>query len=107
MSAEQFRRTIQQSISVALKKRVGTGTGLTVKQLAYSLRVDQQTVWKLLNGYNAPSGPVLMALIAFFDCSFANEILEPAGCQVAKIGDARSHALRKVAEGMAELRKLG
>jgi hypothetical protein len=107
MSAEQFRRTIQQSISVALRKRVGPGTGLTVKQLAYTLRIDQQTVWKLLNGYNAPSGPVLMALLTFFDASFANEILEPTGCTVAKITDARAVALRKVAEGMAELRKLG
>jgi hypothetical protein len=106
MSAEQFRRTIPELIAVALTKRVGPGKAMTVKQLAYALRVDQQTVWKLLNGYNSPSGPVLMALLSFFGADFANEILGSTGCVVAKLSDARADALRKVAEGMAELKAI-
>lgn len=80
---------------------------MTVKQLAHALRIDQQTVWKLLNGHNSPSGPVLMALFTFFDAAFANEILESTGCTVAKLSDRRAAALRKVAEGMAELKAMG
>ncbi len=107
LSADQFRRTIPELIAAALTKRVGPGKAMTVKQLAHALRIDQQTVWKLLNGYNSPSGPVLMALISFFDSSFANEILGATGCTVAKVSDARAEALRKYAEAQEELRRLG
>lgn len=82
-------------------------SGLTDIILAHAIGVSRQTVWTWLNGINQPKGHHLVALIGFFDSSFANELLGPtAGCTVAKLSDVRADALRKVAEGMAELKAM-
>lgn len=107
LSDEQSPRTIGKRVADALRRRVGSGHAVTIKQLAYAIRISEQTVWNLLSGNSDPSGRVLMGLLTFFDSAFANEILEPTGCAVAKLGDARADALAKVAEGMEALRRLG
>ena len=107
MSCEPLHRTLRDRLAVALRRRVGIGKAITPKQLAYALRLSPGTIDNLLNGNNDPSGRALMALLTFFDASFANEILEPTGCTVAKLSDARAEALRKIAQGMEELRRLG
>jgi transcriptional regulator with XRE-family HTH domain len=107
VSEERSSRTIGKRVADALKRRVGAGRAVTIKQLAYAIRISEQTVWNLLSGNSDPSGRVLMGLLTFFDSAFANEILAPTGCTVAKLGDARAEALAKVAEGMEALRRLG
>lgn len=107
VSCEALHRTLKERLAVALRRRVGIGKSITPKQLAYALQLSAGTIDNLMNGNNDPSGRVLMALLTFFDSAFANEILEPTGCTVAKLGDARAEALAKVAEGMEALRRLG
>lgn len=109
MSDQQSSRTFGELIAAALRKRVGVGRAITVKQLSYALQISEQTVWNLLSGNKSsgPSGRVLMALLTFFDAAFCNEILAGTGCTVAKLTDARAEALRKISEGMATLRELG
>ena len=89
VSCEPLHRTLRDRLAVALRRRVGIGKAITPKQLAYALRLSPGTIDNLLNGNNDPSGRALMALLTFFDASFANEILEPTGCTVAKLSDAR------------------
>lgn len=107
MSLEQEHRTLRDRLAAALRRRVGIGKSVTPKQLAYALQLSAGTIDNLMNGNNDPSGRALMALLTFFDESFAAEILEPTGLTVAKLSDRRAAALRKVAEGMAELREIG
>ena len=107
MSLEPLHRTLRERLAAALRRRVGIGKSVTPKQLAYALQLSAGTIDNLLNGNNDPSGRALMALLTFFDESFAAEILEPTGLTVAKLSDRRAAALRKVAEGMAELREIG
>jgi DNA-binding transcriptional regulator YiaG len=98
---------LPELLSAALKRRMTPTSGLTDIMLAHALGVSRQTVWTWLNGINQPKGHHLVALINFFDASFANEILGPtAGCTVAKLCDARASALLKVAEGLAELKAM-
>jgi DNA-binding XRE family transcriptional regulator len=106
---EKFTKAsgLPELLSAALKRRMTPTSGLTDIVLAHALGVSRQTVWTWLNGVNQPKGHHLMALLTFFDASFANEILEPTGCTVAKLCNRRAEALRKISEGMAALRELG
>lgn len=107
---EKFTKasSLPELLSAALRRRMTAATGLTDIILAHALGVSRQTVWTWLNGVNQPKGHHLVAMIRFFDSSFANEILGPtANCTVVKLGDARATALRKVADGLEELRRLG
>lgn len=107
MSCPSEHRTLRERLAAALRRRVGIGKSITPKQLAYTLQLSAGTIDNLMNGNNDPSGRALMALLTFFDESFAAEILAPTGLTVAKLSDRRAAALRKVAEGMAELREIG
>lgn len=104
MTSTDFPRTLGVRISAALWRRINAGA-INRKHLQHALGVSAGTIDNLLNGNTDPSGRVLMGLITFFDAAFCNEILEGTGCTVAKIGDARQAALRKVAEGLAELQR--
>lgn len=100
--------SLPELLSAALRRRMTPTSGLTDIVLAHALGVSRQTVWTWLNGVNQPKGHHLVAMIRFFDGSFANEILGPtANCTVVKLGDARESALRKVAEGLEALRRMG
>jgi transcriptional regulator with XRE-family HTH domain len=101
----ELPKTLGTYVSEALWRRINTGA-ITRKHLQYALGVSAGTIDNLLSGNGDPSGRVLMALLSFFDSAFANEILAPTGCTVAKLSDARAAALRKVAEGMAELQQM-
>lgn len=105
MSCAENPRTIGKQISDALWRRVNTGA-ITRKHLQHALGVSSGTVDNLLSGNNDPSARVFMGLLTMMDAAFANEILAPTGCVIAKLSDARSAALRKVAEGMAELQRM-
>ncbi|TXH35270.1 MAG: hypothetical protein E6Q98_15880 [Rhodospirillaceae bacterium] len=96
-------KSLGKTISDALWRRVNC-RALTREQLREGLNCSASTIDNLMSGNHDPSGPILMALLAFADDALANEILEPTGCTVAKLCDRRAAALKKVAEGMAELR---
>ena len=108
MSYEESYKTLGERIAAALRRRVGVGRAIGVKQLAYALRVSEGTIWNLMSGNNEPSGRVLMALVQFFDAAFANEIFAGTGATIVKLGESRAaeNAARKIAEGMEELKRL-
>lgn len=105
MSYPDDPKTLGSLISSALWRRVNAGA-ITRKQLQHAIGVSEGTIDNLLSGNNDPSARVFMALLTLMDSAFANEVLAPTGCVIAKISDARSAALRKVAEGMAELQRM-
>lgn len=107
VSPQESYRTLGKLIAAALRDRVGNGKAVTIKQLSFALHISEQTVWNLLAGNSDPSGRVLMGLLSFFDAGFANQILQPTGCTVAKVCDKRAEALKKISEGMEVLRRLG
>lgn len=78
---------LAKAVAAALNRRVGQGKAMLPKQLAYHLQRSEQTIWGWLGGHRPPSGTDLIALINFFDASFANEILD--GCVVHKLSDRR------------------
>ena len=105
MSLARFPERLGDRVSAALWRRINAGA-INRKHLQHALGVSSGTIDNLLSGNSDPSGRVLMGLLTFFDSAFANEILAPTGCTVAKLSDARAAALRKVAEGMAELQRM-
>lgn len=106
-SPEQAASSLSNLIAAALSRRIGRDKEYGTGEVAGATGLSRATIDNLLNGNNDPSGRALMALLTFFDESFAAEILEPTGLTVAKLSDRRAAALRKVAEGMAELREIG
>ena len=107
MSSEQSPNSLKERLAEALRRRVGVGRGVTIKQLAYSIRVSEATAWNLLNGNNEPRGTVLLELIRFFDSAFANEIMAGTGATIVKLQDQRAlDAVRKIAEGVEELKAM-
>jgi len=92
-------------VSAALAKRIGpeAGTGVTMKMVAHTLQVSEQTVWAWVAGTKAPSGPLLLDLVALFDASFANEIFAGTGATVVKLNDARLIRIRAAAQHALEL----
>lgn len=91
-------------VATALRRRVGGGRSVSVKQLAYTIRVSETTIWNLLSGNKEPRAQNLLRLIDFFDASFANEILAPSGVTVTKLSDRKAtDAIRKIEEGRKEL----
>lgn len=98
-----------QRLAQALRSRIGAGTTITIKQLAYALQVTEQTVWNWLSGNKDPRGEHLIKLIAFFDESFANEIFAGTGATIVKIGVNRKliEAAKKLEEALSDLKNLG
>lgn len=85
----------------ALERRLYPNSNLHRKQLSYELRVSPNTIDNWLGGNNEPRGSHIMALIRFFDRSFAEEISQG---HVTKITDQRAmEAIKKMAEAQREL----
>lgn len=98
---------LPECLAAALKRRVGDGNAITIKQLAHALRVSDETVSQWMSGNRNPRGDHLLNLIAFFDSAFANEILGGTGCQVVKLSDRRAmEAAQMIAEGAAILKAM-
>jgi len=87
-----------QRLAQALRRRLESG--LTLEQLANALGVSKPTAWSWLNGVNEPKGRHVVSMIAFFDASFANEILDGTGATVVKLADTRK-AYEKAAQEYA------
>lgn len=96
--------SLSERVSRALSRRVGCGKSVTIKQLAYTIRLSEQTIWSLMNGAREPRGETLLRLIQFFDSSFANELMEAHGCVVAKLSDAKAaDAIRRLNQARRDL----
>lgn len=99
--------SLPERLAAALKRRIGDGNAITIKQLAYALRVSDETVAQWMNGNRNPRGDHLLNLIAFFDVAFANEIMGGTGCQVVKLSDRRAiEAAEMIAQGAAILKAM-
>lgn len=98
----------RERLGAALRRRVGSHTGFTVKHLAYLCHASEQLVWQWMCGEKMPSGPKLVKLIALFDAAFVHEILSVVGKGVydlhnqriarqAERDDATANAIRALA----------
>ena len=92
---------LPQLLRGALERRLYPQSNLHRKQLSTTLGVSRNTVDNWLSANHEPQGGHLMALIRFFDSSFAQEISQG---HVTKITDRRAmEAIRKMAEAQQEL----
>lgn len=88
----------------ALERRLYPNSNLHRKQLCEALRISGNTLDNWLSANHEPRGRHVMALLQFFDDAFAREISHGT---VTKITDRRAmEAIRKIAEGQAELAAL-
>lgn len=94
--------------AAALRRRVGPGRPMTTKQAAYELSVSETTIWNLMSGNNAPSGPTFVRALSFFDTCFANEVLVGCGLVAVKASDLKTASyFRKVNDASVALRNIG
>lgn len=101
MSLPSDPKTFREQLADALRRRLYPNSNLHPKQLRHSLGVSENTLNNWLSGHNEPRGGHVMALIRFFDSSFAQEISQG---HVTKITDRRAMvAIQKMAEAQREL----
>lgn len=99
---------IRERLHSALKRRVGPHTGLRIKVVAQATGLTERTIENAMSGETMPRGDTLMALIDFFDASFANEVFAGTTFMVVKLADQRAAtAARMINEGAAMLAELG
>lgn len=99
--------SLPERLAAALKRRVGQGNAMTIKQLAYALRVSDETVWQWMSGSRNPRGDHLCALIQMFGPAFANEVIGSSNIYVINPqADRRAELLQRMAETQAELLSL-
>jgi hypothetical protein len=90
---------IRERIHTALKNRIGLGKPASVKIVARATGLTERTIENAMSGDTLPRSDTLMALVDFFDATFANEIFGHLGIVVVKPAEAS----RKVAQGLHEL----
>jgi hypothetical protein len=101
---EQNPQVFREKIRSAMQRRVGPGTGLTVKMVARATMLTERTIENAMAGNNTPRGDTLMTLVDFFDASFANEIFAGSTFLVVKLSDQRAaDAARMINDGIAIL----
>lgn len=106
MSLDKKPRTFRVRVQEALRRRIGTGTGRTVKQVAREIGCSETTIENLMGGHNEPSSPILRELMLYFDDSFANEVWGCDGFVIVRLDRSRVEAARRVVEAQEELRRL-
>lgn len=101
MSLPANPKTFRERVAAALRRRLHPNTNLHPKQLRHAIGVSENTLNNWLGAHHDMRGPHLMALIRFFDSSFAQEISEG---HVTKIADRRAmEAVQKLAAAQREL----
>lgn len=107
MSSAKSDRTFREKSSAALRRRLFPATNLTIKQLAYAVRISEPTVWNLLSGNNDPSGRVFFKLVDFFGAPFLHEVFGGPNIHVLDPRDARKAAhIQRIAQLQAELQAM-
>lgn len=108
MSFDKNPRTFRVRLKDALRRRVGKGNALTVKQVADAIGCSDGTIENLMgSGTSDPSSRVLRELMMLFDDSFSNEVWGCDGFVIVRINHPKAAAIRKIAEAHDELRALG
>lgn len=103
---EQNPQVLKDRIRIAMKRRVGPNTGLTVKMVARATGLTERTIENASSG-TIPRGDTLMALLDFFDASFANEIFAGRTFLIVKLSDQRAaDAARQINDGLRVLTEL-
>lgn len=98
---------IREKLHSALKRRIGIGKPVNVKVVARATGLTERTIENAMSGETMPRGDTLMALIDFFDASFANEIFAGTTFMVVKLSDQRAaDAARMINDGVAALQAL-
>lgn len=98
---------IREKLHTALKRRIGTGKPVSVKVVARATGLTERTVENAMSGETMPRGDTLMALLDFFDATFANEIFAGATFLVVKLSDHRAaEAARQINDGLRVLAEL-
>lgn len=108
MSFDKNPRTFRVRLKDALRRRVGKGRVLTVKQVADAIGCSDGTIENLMgSGTSEPSSRVLRELMMFFDDSFSNEVWGCDGFVIVRINHQKAAVVRKIVEAHDELRALG
>lgn len=103
---EQSPRVLKDRIRIAMKRRIGPNTGLTVKMVARATGLTERTIENASSG-TIPRGDTLTALLDFFDATFANEIFAGTTFLIVKLSDHRAaDAARQINEGVRVLAEL-
>lgn len=92
-------REIREKLHTALKRRIGLGKPVSVKVVARATGLTERTIENAMSGETMPRGDTLIALVDFFDATFANEVLGHLGIVITKPKDAAQKAL----DGLTEL----
>ena len=99
---------IRERLHSALRRRIGIGKPVSVKVVANATGLTERTIENAMSGLTMPRGDTLMALIDFFDATFANEVFAGTTFLVVKLSDHRAAAAaRMINEGVAVLAALG
>lgn len=109
MSGGENTQTLRERVRDALKRRVGKGRAVTVKQVARALYPDvsERTIENLMSGNNEPRSETLALLVDLFDQSFADEVYAGRGFRVVKLSNQKAaDAAQKIIDGNAELKAM-
>ena len=108
LSRGSNRNVLRGRVADALSRRLYPFTGVTSKVLAHALGVSPRSVEGWRAGTSEPDGANLLALFSFFDAGFANEVMAPSGCLIAKLSDTRAaRAIAQINAGLEELKAMG
>lgn len=105
LSVRESSTSLGEAIADALRRRIGQGRAVGIKQFAYDLQVSEQTVWNWLSSNRDPAGRHVVAMLNYFDASFAREIGIEA--EVVKLCDKRYAAARQLNEAIEAWRASG
>lgn len=98
---------IRDRLHIALRMRIGPHAGLSLKVVARSTGLTERTIENAMSGQTMPRTDTMLALVDFFDVSFANEVFAGTTFMVIKLADQKAiDAAAKIMEGAAALQAL-
>lgn len=98
---------IRDRLHTALRMRIGPHAGLSVKVVARATGLTERTIENAMSGQTMPRTDTMLALVDFFDVSFANEVFAGTTFMVIKLADQKAiDAAAKIIEGAAILQQL-
>lgn len=103
--AKQAGPSFKELFAAALNRRVGNHRPIGKKQFAHDMQVSVVAVDQWLSGNSAPSGPLVVVMLNYFDASFPREIGIEA--EVVKLSDARYAAAVKLNRAVEEWKATG
>lgn len=101
--------TLPERLAAAIRRRVGPGAPLTVKEVSYGLGVSESTVWQWMSGNRHPRGDHLINLFQFFGSGFANEVVGNPDLSILVLprGSRIERAIQTMSDCVNQLREMG